>query len=40
MEIVMAEAITRYTILEAFNTINLINLDKDDVRKMARKNIQ
>ena len=40
MELVMAEAITRYTILESFNTLNLINLTRDDVRQMARKNIQ
>ena len=39
MEIVMAEAIVEYTILETFNTLNLIKYTKDSVRQMARKNI-
>jgi hypothetical protein len=39
MELVMAEAIVEYTILEAFNTLHLINYTKDSVRQMARKNI-
>lgn len=39
MEIVMAEAIVEYTILETFNTLNLIRYTKDSVRQMARKNI-
>lgn len=40
MEVVLAEAVTKYTILEAFNTMNLIKLDKDSVRQMSRKNIK
>ena len=39
MELVMAEAIVDYTILEAFNTLNLMKFDKDVVRQMARKNL-
>ena len=39
MELVMAEAIVEYTILEAFNTLRLIDMEKDDVRRMSRKNI-
>jgi len=39
MELVMAEAIVEYTILEAFNTLHLINYTKDSVRQMARKNL-
>lgn len=39
MELVMAEAIVEYTVLETFNTLNLINYTKDSVRQMARKNI-
>lgn len=39
MELVMAEAIVEYTILETFNTLNLIKYTKDSVRQMARKNI-
>lgn len=39
MELVMAEAIVEYTILEAFNTLKLKSFDKDSVRMMARKNI-
>ena len=39
MELVMAEAIVEYTILEAFNTLHLINYTKDSVRQMVRKNI-
>jgi len=39
MELVMAEAIVDYTILETFNTLNLINFTKDSVRQMSRKNI-
>lgn len=39
MEMVMAEAIVEYTILETFNTLNLIKYTKDSVRQMARKNI-
>ena len=39
MELVMAEAIVDYTILETFNTLNLIKYTKDSVRQMSRKNI-
>jgi hypothetical protein len=39
MELVMAEAIVEYTILETFNTLHLINYTKDSVRQMSRKNI-
>ena len=39
MELVMAEAIVEYTILETFNTLRLINFTKESVRQMARKNI-
>ena len=39
MELVMAEAIVEYTILETFNTLNLIKYDRNSVRQMARKNI-
>lgn len=39
MEMVMAEAIVEYTILETFNTLNLIKYTKDSVRQIARKNI-
>lgn len=39
MELVMAEAIVDYTVLEAFNTLKLIKYDKDSVRQMSRKNL-
>ena len=39
MEVVMAEAIVEYTILEMFNTLRLINYTKDNIRQMVRKNI-
>ena len=39
MELVMAEAIVEYTILETFNTLNLVKYDRNSVRQMARKNI-
>lgn len=39
METVMAEAIVEYTILEAFNTLRLMNFTRESVRQMARKNI-
>ena len=39
MEMVMAEAIVEYTIMETFNTLRLINYTKDSVRQIARKNI-
>lgn len=39
MELVMAEAIVEYTIIEAFNTLKLKSFDKDSVRMMSRKNI-
>ena len=35
----MAEAIVEYTILETFNTLNLVKYTKDSVRQMSRKNI-
>lgn len=40
MELVTAEAITKYTILEAFNTLNLVKYDKETVRKMSRNNLR
>lgn len=40
MELVMAEAITNYTILETFHTLNLLKFDKESVRQMARNNIK
>lgn len=39
MELVMAESIVDYTILETFNTLYLMKFTKDSVRQMARKNI-
>lgn len=39
MEVVMAEVIVEYTILETLNTLNLVRYTKDSVRQMARKNI-
>ena len=39
MELVMAEAIVDYTILETFNTLYLMKFDKNTVRQMSRKNI-
>ena len=39
MEMVMAVAIVKYTIMETFNTLNIIKYDKDKVRQIARKNI-
>ena len=39
MDVVMAEAIVEYTILETLNTLNLVRYTKDSVRQMARKNI-
>ena len=39
MEIVMAEAIVEYTIIEAFNTLRITNQSKDDVRRMSRHNL-
>ena len=39
MEMVMAEAIVEYTILETMNTLRLVDYTKDSVRQMARKNI-
>ena len=39
MEMVMAEAIVEYTILETLNTLNLVKYTKEDVRQMARKNL-
>lgn len=39
MELVMAETIVDYTILETFNTLYLMKFDKNNVRQMSRKNI-
>ena len=39
MELVMAEAIVEYTIIEAFNTLRITNQSKDDVRRMSRHNL-
>ena len=39
MELVMAEAIVDYTIMEAFNTLNLVKYDKESVRQMSRNNL-
>lgn len=39
MELVMAESIVEYTIMEAFNTLNLLKFDKESVRRMSRNNI-
>ena len=39
MELVMAEAIVDYTILETFNTLYLLKFDRETVRQMSRKNI-
>lgn len=39
MELVMAEAIVEYTILETFNTLRLKSFDRDSVRQMARRNL-
>lgn len=39
MEMVMAEAIVDYTILETLNTLKLVDYNKESVRQMARKNI-
>ena len=39
MEMVMAEAIVEYTILETMNTLRLVDYTKENVRQMARKNI-
>ena len=40
MELVMAETIVEYTILEAFNTLNLVKFNKEEVRKMSRNNLK
>lgn len=40
MEIVMAESIVEYTILEAFNTLNLLKFDKNEVRRLSRNNLK
>lgn len=36
MDVVMAEAITKYTIMETFNTLKLTNLNHDDIEKIIR----
>ena len=40
METVMAESIVEYTILEAFNTLNLLKFDKNEVRRLSRNNLK
>jgi hypothetical protein len=40
METVMAESIVEYTIIEAFNTLNLLKFDKESVRRMSRNNLK
>ena len=40
METVMAESIVEYTIIEAFNTLNLLKFDKNKVRQMSRNNLK
>ena len=39
MEVVMAEAIVEYTVLETLNTLNLVRYTRDSVRQMSRKNL-
>ena len=39
MEVIMAEAIVDYTIMEAFNTLKLTNYKHEDVKKMVRENL-
>ena len=39
METVLAETIVEYTIMEAFNTLNLVKYTKENVRQISRKNI-
>jgi len=36
MDVIMAEAITKYTIMETFNTIRLTNLTNQDIEKIVR----
>ena len=36
MDVVMAEAITKYTIMETFNTLKLTNLNHNDIEKIIR----
>lgn len=36
MDVVMAEAITKYTIMETFNTLKLTNLNHNDIAKIVR----
>lgn len=36
MDLVMAEAITKYTIMETFNTLRLTNLTNQDIEKIVR----
>ena len=40
MELVMAETIVEYTILEAFHTLNLVKYNKEQVRQMSRNNLK
>lgn len=40
MEVVLAEAIVKYTIMEAFSTLHLKTYTSDEIRKMSRANIK
>lgn len=40
MEVVLAEAIVKYTIMESFSTLNIKKYSKNEIEQMARKNIQ
>lgn len=39
MEVVMAEAIVNYTIMEAFNTMRITDYKHEDVKRMVRENL-
>lgn len=40
MEVVLAEAIVKYTIMESFSTLNIKKYTANEIEQMARKNIQ
>lgn len=40
MEVVLAEAIVKYTIMESFSTLNLQTYNSDQIQKMAKANIR
>ena len=40
MDVVMAEAITKYTIMETFNTLRLTDLNNNDIEKIVRSIIK